>query len=76
MECQNPINWNFLLENPQDPSPKKIACDLPPRPVSIFLLFSYSMLINNLFQGKGGSDYFKLSLSVDGVDVSNLLLFS
>lgn len=34
VECQNPVNWNFLLENPQDPSPYKIACDLPPRPVS------------------------------------------
>ena len=35
VECQNPINWNFLLENPQDPSPYKITCDMPPRPVSI-----------------------------------------
>ena len=34
VECQNPVNWNFLLENPQDPSPNKITCDLPPRPVS------------------------------------------
>ena len=33
VECQNPINWNFLLENPQDPSPFKITCDMPPRPV-------------------------------------------
>ena len=29
--CQNPINWNFLLENPQDPSTTRIVCDLPPR---------------------------------------------
>jgi len=29
--CQTPINWNFLLENPQDPSTTKIVCDLPPR---------------------------------------------
>ena len=36
VECQNPINWNFLLENPQDPSPYKITCDMPPRPVSTF----------------------------------------
>ena len=34
VECQNPVNWNFLLENPQDPSSNKITCDLPPRPVS------------------------------------------
>ena len=34
VECQNPINWNFLLENPQDPSPYKITCDMPPKPVS------------------------------------------
>ena len=31
MPCQNPINWNFLLENPQDPSTTRIVCDLPPR---------------------------------------------
>ena len=31
MRCQNPINWNFLLENPQDPSTNKIVCDLPPK---------------------------------------------
>ena len=29
--CQTPINWNFLLENPQDPSTTKIVCDLPAR---------------------------------------------
>ena len=29
--CQNPINWNFLLENPRDPSTTRIVCDLPPR---------------------------------------------
>ena len=34
VECQNPINWNFLLENPQDPSQYKITCDMPPKPVS------------------------------------------
>jgi hypothetical protein len=33
VECQNPINWNFLLENPADPSSKKITCDMPPRPI-------------------------------------------
>ena len=31
VSCQNPINWNFLLENPQDPSTTRIVCDLPPR---------------------------------------------
>merc|ERR1712142_652491 len=31
VSCQNPINWNFMLENPQDPSTTKIVCDLPPR---------------------------------------------
>ena len=39
VECQNPVNWNFLLENPQDPSPNKITCDLPPRPVSALETF-------------------------------------
>ena len=37
VECQNPINWNFLLENPQDPSPYKITCDMPPEPVGAHL---------------------------------------
>ena len=37
VECQNPINWNFLLENPQDPSPYKITCDMPPKPVSTWM---------------------------------------
>eukprot|EP00091_Calanus_sinicus_P002584 TRINITY_DN12661_c0_g1_i1.p1 TRINITY_DN12661_c0_g1~~TRINITY_DN12661_c0_g1_i1.p1 ORF type:complete len:350 (-),score=80.50 TRINITY_DN12661_c0_g1_i1:331-1380(-) len=31
VSCQNPINWSFLLENPQDPSTTKIVCDLPAR---------------------------------------------
>ena len=31
VSCQNPINWSFLLENPQDPSTTKIVCDLPGR---------------------------------------------
>ena len=60
--CQNPINFNFLLENPQvnvfgpklkknhlsyqDPSTTKIVCDLPGR------------------EGLKGSNWFKLILKV------------
>ena len=29
--CQTPIQWNFLLENPQDSSSDLITCNLPPR---------------------------------------------
>ena len=53
VSCQNPINWNFLLENPQDPSTTRIVCDLPPR------------------EGSMGSDWFSLTLKVDGEEVPN-----